>query len=384
MSSRRSRGLLSFALTLTFLSALAPAAMAVGVLNVTAPFPAVIVSPDSQVSFDLSIDTDVPARVSLALGGVPASWTASLVGGENVVSAVETTGGDPTEVRLDVNVPADATGTTRITVTGTGNGATDELALDIKVEAEAGGEVTVTPDFVGLKGSSEDDFKFNLTIRNGKAADQTFTVSGEGPSGWTVTPTVTGQAQAVTTVVKSGSTVNVSVAVDAPANAPSGKYPIPVIVTVGGQQIQEDLEVEVTGSYDVRLSTPGGLLSGHGPSGSVTEQTFEINNTGTSPLTAVEMTFTAPSNWTVEFDKATIATIAAGATETVIAKITPSSNAIAGDYSITFNARAKEASDSVDLRFTVETSIVGGILGAALILGAVVGLWWVFRRYGRR
>jgi uncharacterized membrane protein len=384
LSSRRSRGLLSLALTLSVLSALAPSAMAAGVLSVTTPFPAVTVSPDSRVSFDLSIDTDDPARVALALGGVPASWTASLVGGGFVVSAVETTGGDPTEVRLDVDVPADATGTTRITVTGTGNGATDELALDIKVEAQAGGEVTVSPDFVGLKGSSDDAFKFNLTIRNGKAADQTFTVSGEGPAGWTVDPTVTGQTQAVTAVVKSGQTANVSVAVKAPAGAPAGKYPITVVVTVGEEQIQEDLEVEVTGSFALDLGTPNDLLSTHGPSGSVTEQSFEITNSGTSPLTAVEMTFTAPTNWKVEFDKPTIETIPAGATETVIAKITPSSNAIAGDYSIAFNARAKEANDRVEVRFTVETSIVGGILGGALIVAAVVGLWWVFRRYGRR
>jgi uncharacterized membrane protein len=369
---------------LTLLSALAPAAMAVGVLSVTTPFPAVTVSPDSRVSFDLSIDTDDPARVALALGGVPASWTASLVGGGFVVSAVETTGGDPTEVRLDVDVPADATGTTRITVTGTGNSATDELALDIRVEAQAGGEVTVSPDFVGLKGSSDDAFKFNLTIRNGKAADQTFTVSGEGPAGWTVDSTVTGQTQAVTAVVKSGQTANVSVSVEAPAGAPAGKYPITVIVTVGEQQIQQDLEVEVTGSFGLELGTPNDLLSAHGPSGSITEQTFEVTNSGTSPLTNVEMTFTAPTNWKVEFDKPTIETIAAGATETVIAKITPSSNAIAGDYSIAFNARAAEANDRAEVRFTVETSIVGGILGGALIVGAIVGLWWVFRRYGRR
>jgi len=384
LSSRRSRGLLSFALTLTVLSALAPAAMAVGVLSVTTPFPSVTVSPDSRVSFDLSIDTDDPARVALAVGGVPASWTASLVGGGFVVSAVETTGDEPTEVRLDVDVPADATGTTRITVTGTGNAATDELALDIKVEAQAGGEVTVSPDFVGLKGSSDDAFRFNLTIRNGKAADQTFTVSGEGPAGWTVDSTVTGQTQAVTAVVKSGQTANVSVAVDAPTGAPAGKYPITVVVTVGDEQIQEDLEVEITGSFALDLGTPTDLLSAHGPSGSITEQSFEITNSGTSALTNVEMSFTAPTNWKIEFDKPTIATIAAGATETVIAKITPSSNAIAGDYSIAFTARAAEANDRADIRFTVETSIVGGILGGALIVAAVVGLWWVFRRYGRR
>jgi len=60
-------------------------------------------------------------------------------------------------------------------------------------------------------------------------------------------------------------------------------------------------------------------------------------------------------------------------------------NAIAGDYDLSFKANATEAAnDSADVRFTVETSILGAVIGAALIVAAVGGLYWVFRRYGRR
>jgi uncharacterized membrane protein len=375
---------LLFAFTLALMPALAPVALAAGTLKLTTPYPAVTVSPDNRVSFDLSIDTDVAARVELAVTGAPASWTAALHGGGFVVSAVETTGGDPTVVRLDVDVPKDATGTTHLVVTATGNSASAQLPLDIKVEAQAGGEVTITPDFLALKGSSSDTFTFNLNLKNGTEQDLTFTATGTAPAGWTIDAKPTGQTQAVTAIVKAGAAANIAVTVKAVAGAPADTYPIGVNIAVGPDQLKQDLSVEITGSFGIALSTPGDLLSAHGPSGSVTEQTFTITNSGTSPLTAVAMSATAPTNWKVEFDKATIESIAAGTTVNVIAKITPSGNAIAGDYSITFNARAKEASDSVDVRFTVETSIVGGILGGALIVAAVVGLWWVFRRYGRR
>jgi uncharacterized membrane protein len=109
-----------------------------------------------------------------------------------------------------------------------------------------------------------------------------------------------------------------------------------------------------------------------------------VTNTGTAPITAVTMSVTPPTNWKVTFDPATIDTLAPNVPTPVIAHITPSGDAIAGDYSLTFDANGKEASTTADFRFTVETSLVGGIIGFVLIIAAVGGLLWVFRRYGRR
>ena len=68
----------------------------------------------------------------------------------------------------------------------------------------------------------------------------------------------------------------------------------------------------------------------------------------------------------------------------VTATITPSGDAINGDYVITFSGAVAEASDQVDVRATVETSAIWGLVGIAVIVVALVGLTMVFRRYGRR
>jgi uncharacterized repeat protein (TIGR01451 family) len=143
------------------------------------------------------------------------------------------------------------------------------------------------------------------------------------------------------------------------------------------------MNVEITGSYSMDFGA-GQVLSARGPSGSVTEHTFVIENTGTAPLTNVRMSATPPSDWTVKFDPPTVDSIAPKQTVTVKAQITPSGNAIAGDYSIAFTATAAEANVDDNVRFTVETSILGAVIGAALIVAAFAGLYWVFRRYGRR
>ena len=61
---------------------------------------------------------------------MPSGWTASLIGGGNVVDAVAATPGKAGTARLDVTVPADATaGTSTIRVTARGGGAEDVLPI---------------------------------------------------------------------------------------------------------------------------------------------------------------------------------------------------------------------------------------------------------------
>jgi hypothetical protein len=126
-------------------------------------------------------------------------------------------------------------------------------------------------------------------------------------------------------------------------------------------------------------------LNGRGAAGTSSPLSFTVTNTGTAAVANVRLTGTAPSGWEVTFDKETIPSIEANATETVIAQIKPSGSAIAGDYVVTLSAAGDESTrDSIEIRYAVETSLIWGIVGAALIVAVIGGVWWVFQRYGRR
>ena len=66
------------------------------------------------------------------------------------------------------------------------------------------------------------------------------------------------------------------------------------------------------------------------------------------------------------------------------AHITPSANAVAGDYQVSMTAANADARQSMDVRVTVETPPIWGIVGILLVVVAIGGLVLVFRRYGRR
>ena len=68
----------------------------------------------------------------------------------------------------------------------------------------------------------------------------------------------------------------------------------------------------------------------------------------------------------------------------VTAHLTPSGNAIAGDYVTTFKASSDVANANAEMRVTIETSLLWGVVGVGLIALVLAGLWWTFRRYGRR
>jgi uncharacterized membrane protein len=370
------------------LAALAPAVSASNGLEVTTPFTAVSVAPGNKVSFDLTVSSTRDANVDLSLSGVPTGWTASIFGGGFVVDGVAVTPGTPAKVRLDVTVPADAQATTAtIRVLARGGGAEDTLPIAVRVNAEAAGDLTLTTNTPELTGASDKSFKFDLQFKNDTAQDVTVSASATGPEGWTVDTTLTGATDAASTIVKAGSTQSISVSAKAPEGTEAGKYPIKVTATAGDRSVDADLSIAVTGSYSMTLSTPNQRLSASGSAGSPTTMQFEIKNTGTAPLSVVTLTSTPPTGWKVDVDPADgLPTIAPGQSGTINAVITPSGNAVAGDYLVTFKSAATEDTNGAEtqIRFSVETSPIWLLVGVVLILLILGGLYYVFRTYGRR
>jgi uncharacterized membrane protein len=375
-------GLVASLLAVTSFAGAVPVGAASSI-RVTTPYPAVAVAPGAKVSLDISIDTDAPGRVGVRVANVPTGWIATLRGGGYAVDSIESNGSSATKLTLDVTVPAEATGTQRLNVVAVQGGASTTLPIDIRIEAAVAGSISMTTDTPELKGASDATFKFTLNLKNDTPDEQTFTVTSQGPVGWTVDTQVGSQAQAASVVIQAGSSSTVTVNAKPASDAEAGKYPIAVEATGGSQTAHVDLSVEITGSYAMTLSTQNGVLSTNASAGSVTDLTLVVANGGTAPIAGAAVTANAPGGWTVTFDPATV-DVPANGSANVVAHMTPSSDAIAGDYMTTFKATADTASASADVRVTVQTSPLWGAVGIGIIALVLIGLLWVFRQFGRR
>ena len=382
---RRGAPLAAIGLLLSSTLALAaPTAVAAATLNT--PFPSVVVGPGSTVGFDVTVTGNANEQISLAVSGVPADWTATLRGGGYVVNGVQTDATGKATVRLELKIPATATdSTSTVALSASGSSGSSTLPLTIQVSSAAAGDVTLTSDYPSLQGASGTSFTFNFNLHNDSAEDLTFAVTAVGPDGWEVNATLTGQSQAASAVVKASGSAGVSVSAKPPTDVAPGTYDINVRATVGDRTIDAKPTVVITGTNSLTLSTPDQRLSNSGAAGSSITQQLVVHNGGTQPLEGVTLSATAPTDWTVTFSPSDkLDPIAAGQDATITATLVPSNDAIAGDYVVTYNARAANATGTVEIRMTIETSPLFGFVGLALIALVLFGLWWVFQKYGRR
>lgn len=361
-----------------------PAAAQSG-LAITTPFPAVSVQPGASVSFELTVSAAETLRVDLAVEDLPEGWTASLSGGGNEVHSVHVASGAPATVTLDVGVADDAApGETTVTVVGRSGAESASLALDLTVAEAAGGTVTLEADYPSLRGSVDEEFLYNLTLNNETPQQLTFALAAQGPQGWEVSIQPQGETRAASVTVDARANQRLEVTTTPPADTAEGSYPIAVDVSAGDYRATAELVVEVTGSVEMTLTTPDERLNTTANAGAATDFVVRVVNGGTSPLTGVQLSGSGPSEWEITFEPELIEQVPPGGSVDATAHITPSGNAVAGDYVVSLSASAETANESIDVRVGVETPPIWGIVGLALIAATLGGMVWVFRRYGRR
>ena len=319
------------------------------------PYTKISVTPGASIdySIDLINNTDGVTNANLSVSGLPGSWKHEIKSGGWTLSQLSVLPQEKKTFNLKVEVPLKVNkGSYHFTVFA---GET-KLPLEVVVAQKGTYQTEFTTDQPNMQGNSKSTFTFNATLKNQTADQQLYANSSQ----------------------------NVSIEIVPPANVAAGNYKIPVRAATGTTSADLELEVVVTGSYEMELSTPRGLLSTEITAGDVKRIELVVRNTGSSLLKDIQLSANKPVDWEVSFEPSKIDMLKAGETANVVATMKASKKALPGDYVATMTAKTPEVNTDAQFRIAVKTPMIWGWVGVLIIIVAIGAVCYLFRKYGRR
>ncbi|HHX24722.1 MAG TPA: alpha-galactosidase [Thermoanaerobacterales bacterium] len=354
-----------------------------GPLSISTPYPGISAQPGSSITFPLTINGS--GFVDLEVTSAPSGWTTGIYGDGMEIHRVYVQGNDAARAELRVQIPSDVeNGDYIITVEASGGGQA-KLSLNIKIDADARGSDEIEVQYPSLSGPDTATFSFRGTLYNNSGRARFYTLGASAPEGWQISFKPAYENNQITSLsLEPGKSQDLDINVQPPKGVKAGKYTITAAAVHGSDVAKADLEVEISGTYRLKLSTPTGRLNADLTAGRKGSLTLELENQGSADLQSINLSASAPPGWAVTFEPEKIERIKSGEKQQVTAFITPDGKAIAGDYVLSINASASETSEKTDIRVTVHTSTIWGLVGAVIIVGVISWVAWTFKKYGRR
>jgi uncharacterized membrane protein len=347
------------------------------------PYTKISVAPGESIDYSIDVinNSDELQNVDLSVSGIPKLWNYTIKSGGLAISQLSILPKEKKSFTLKVEVPFQVNkGSYRFKV---GAGELGSLPLVISISEKGTYETEFSSDQPNMEGHSASTFSFRSKLNNQTADVQLYALMADVQRGWNVT-FKSGGRQISSVEIEANSNKEINIDINPPSQVEAGKYKIPITATTSNTTARLELEVVITGTYSMELTTPTGLLSTEITAGEEKKLELVVKNTGSSPLTDIQLSSSAPSNWSVQFNPKKIDRLQPGNSTQVYATIKADKKAIPGDYVTNLEARTPEVASKAVFRIAVKTPILWGWFGILVILGALGSVYYLFRKFGRR
>ena len=262
---------------------------------------------------------------------------------------------------------------------------TSSVTVVVADKEKASQGMKINTSYPFLKGPSDSKFEFSLDINNDSDEDALFNLSAVAPEGWEASFKPAYEEKQISSLqIKANQSGSVNFQVTPPVKAEAGQYEFIVRVQSAKEKAEASVKVQLTGTYTIKTGTPSGLLSLATQKGQTGNISLFVKNEGSAPQREVTFLSFKPENWKVEFKPEKLQDVKAGEVKQVEVVITPSDDALVGDYSVAVNAQGEKSSDEVEFRITVRASSAWGWIGVGLIVLVMIFLAVMFKTLGRR
>jgi len=341
------------------------------------------VPPGETINYTIQVinNSSEIKTMGISVTGMPRDWTYELKSGGWKISQISVLPGKKETLSLKVDVPLKVNkGNYQFKVLANGFAS---LPLNVTVSKQGTYKTEFTTDQPNMEGNSKASFTFKANLKNSTADKQLYALEAETPRGWEVTFKAS-YKEVASVDIDPNSAKDITIQVKPPTEVKAGTYRIPVKATTGTTSADIALEVVITGTFNMDLTTPTGLLSTDITAGDQKQVELLVQNSGSSDLKDIKLDSSNPIDWKVTFDPKEIVILKAGESTKVMATIQASKKAIAGDYVTRLEAKTPEVGTKAEFRITVKTPMLWGWIGVIIIFLALGSVFYLFRKYGRR
>ena len=355
----------------------------------TTDYPSVTARAGDSTTVKIKLQNNglTPQRVGLSVTGVPAGWTATILGGGAPITAAMPASDDSVQVQLRLDIPAGApTSTQTITLNAKSQDAITALAVDVSVGQVLPPKLILKPKLPSLIGTAKTAFEFQFNVSNPSDRDLIVKLAAQAPRGFQTTFMEAYGSQEIASIpIEAGKDKDLKVKVQPPSQTQAGSYPVAVQVSSEDATADASMTMQITGQSQLKLSGEDGRLSTAAVAGTATPVALVLSNDGSAPAKDISLTASPPSDWKISFQPDKVAALGPGEKLSVQAQLTPSSKAVAGDYMTSFRASGDGGdAGSADIRVTVSTSTLWGIVGVGIVAIALLIAVGAVARFGRR
>ena len=248
--------------------------------------------------------------------------------------------------------------------------------------------VNIVTSYPVLTGPTDAKFEFSVEVENKSDQEGIFNLAAQGPENWDINFKPAYEDKFISSLrLKAGQSQAMAVEVKPNPWASPGQYPVLVKISSPKAEGQVALNVVLTGTYQLEAGTSNGLLSLNAVRGETSNLSFYVKNTGSAVLNNVRLLSFKPENWKVTFTPDVIEMLPPQELKQVEVSITPSSQALVGDYSVGLRAESgspPRAEKTIEIRTNVMASAAWGWTGIGIIVLVIAGLVILFVRLGRR
>lgn len=227
---------------------------------------------------------------------------------------------------------------------------------------------------------------YEFEIKNVGKCDDTYRLIFQGlPDRWYARykESAAGTEEIAEIFIKSGDAKTLYLEFVPPYNVETGEYDFTSIVESSTRSYEQNLTLKLRGSHDMLVYSSRYRYEVN--KGDTVSFDVSVSNRGSGgSLTNISVGVSASEGWSADVTPKSVASLKPGDRRTFTIKVVPPADIVASDYKLSVKVKSEQVEKEDEFIIELKEQSNIAIYGVAILVVVIVGLWYMFRKYGRR